>query len=184
ASITFTVAEDIIQQDLDTSCSIKLLRRDETSGGLWKVLDCSSAVYQSTHQVRFDGITQDGQYILGRTNGIPVAGAGKSIVFDGKDTAFIINDIFEDVPPSFTIEWFMNPNSLSNATKPFSIGAVEGFDAFVFYCQNDGSIIVGTDEKTSITTQAGLIHVNSWQHVAFTYQSGIGKFYINGTLIK
>ncbi|ETR72034.1 MAG: hypothetical protein OMM_02025 [Candidatus Magnetoglobus multicellularis str. Araruama] len=184
ASITFTVAETIIQQDLDVSCSIKLLRRDETSGGLWKIAGCSSSIDALSHAIRIDNITQGGQYILGRTNGIPVAGSGKAVVFAGNETNFIIRDLFEQIPESLTIEWFMNASTIDNASQSFQIAGLDGPDTFSFHTSADGAVTIGNNQETAIKTSAGQIIPNTWQHIAFTYEQGIGKLYINGTLIQ
>ncbi|MBF0451050.1 MAG: hypothetical protein HQK75_10135 [Candidatus Magnetomorum sp.] len=184
ASITFTVAETIIQQDLDVSCSIKLLRRDETSGGLWKIAGCSSTIDAQTHSIRIDNITQGGQYILGRTNGIPVAGSGKAVAFAGNETNFVIRDLFENIPESLTIEWFMNPSAIDNASKSFQISALDQPGTFSFHTSADGAMTIGSDLETAIKTSTDEIIPNTWQHIAFTYEQGIGKLYKNGTLIQ
>jgi hypothetical protein len=95
-----------------------------------------------------------------------------------------IPKLFENPPPAWTIEWFMNPSDLSNAQTSYYLGAMEGIDAFAFYVSSEGSVFVGTEENNAIQTEADFIQKDTWQHIAFTFNRGVAKLYKNGTLIQ
>ena len=81
----------------------------------------------------------------------------------------------------FSVEWWINPYSL---ITPNVIGNVWG--RFVAHNNALGAMYVGTDINTRFgrdVLPAGTIEVDKWQHFAFTFNNGIGKFYKNGNLL-
>jgi hypothetical protein len=103
------------------------------------------------------------------------AGSGKAVVFAGNETNFIIRDLFEQIPESLTIEWLMNASAIDNASQSFQIAGLDGPDMFSFHTSGDGAVTISNHQETAIKTSPGQIIPNTWQHIAFTYEQGIGK---------
>ncbi|MGB0917779.1 MAG: LamG-like jellyroll fold domain-containing protein [Flavobacteriales bacterium] len=84
----------------------------------------------------------------------------------------------------FSIEWNVYPNSLVQWNQ--SMQASTDWGGFRFHVSPAGSAYVGTDVSTRMTPTDipdGTIELNKWQHFAFTYENGTGRFYKNGVLI-
>lgn len=86
---------------------------------------------------------------------------------------------------AFTIEWYLYPNSHSEWNQYMGAAATD-WGGFRFHTTTAGEIYVGTDVSTRMTPTelpAGTVTLNSWQHFAFTYDAGIGRFYKDGVLL-
>jgi hypothetical protein len=92
---------------------------------------------------------------------------------------------------NFSVEFWINPDSLSNYNQ--SIGAGGGWGQFRFHTGNNGEVWVGTnsggsDRIESNQLGSGTIVANEWQHIVFTLEDidgtqGTAKFYKDGTLL-
>lgn len=117
--------------------------------------------------------------------GPPTAGYGKALDFDGTND-FVLAPAMNWAPAEFTVEWWMNPHTRKNFNQSLSAGA--GWGAFAFHTTTNGGIYVGTDgsdahRMTPVELPAGTLETNTWQHFAFTFVGGTGRFYKGGTLV-
>ncbi len=91
-------------------------------------------------------------------------------------------------PANFTVAWWHYPESYNifNQQMVAPSGLPDGWSAFVFHTTSDGGVYVGTDVATRLTPAqlpAGTMKLYQWQHFAFTWENGTGRFYRNGTLL-
>ncbi len=87
-------------------------------------------------------------------------------------------------PQTFTVEWWLNPDSHIDWNQQLSAALEWG--AFVFHTTNTGAIYTGTDGTTRFTPAQlpdGTVELNTWQHFAFTFDHGHACFYKNGKLL-
>jgi hypothetical protein len=85
-------------------------------------------------------------------------------------------------PTQFTVSWWLYPESYNTANQ--TLGSAIGWGGFRFQSTPNGSVEVGTDFATRITTgQYGTTMLYRWQHFAFTFDNGTGRFYKDGVLL-
>ena len=87
-------------------------------------------------------------------------------------------------PQTFTIEWWLNPQSLSDYNQTISGSDVWG--SFVFHTTASGGVYAGTDINTRFTPAelpSGTVERNIWQHFAVSFDRGSAKIYKNGRLL-
>ena len=87
-------------------------------------------------------------------------------------------------PDNFTIEWWAYPNSLKAWNQSLAAGSDWG--GFRYHTTPNGGVYIGTDVNTRLTPTNipdGTVEVDKWQHFAFTFENGTGKFYKNGILL-
>jgi hypothetical protein len=113
---------------------------------------------------------------------------GQAFSFDGVGDYVTIGDV--DLPATFTIDAWINPNSL--ASEPVIISkdnsGITNYDLQIF---PDGRLkaIVGSSAGTTFyQSNSSVITTGTWQHVALTYDGNAGaglKFvmYVNGVLV-
>ena len=109
---------------------------------------------------------------------------GAALHFDGTNDYISNTSVFTSAPTAFTVEFWINPGARGNYFP--RLGATNEWGAFLLHAETNGGLYVGTDVTNRMTpTQipAGTVLLNTWQHFAFTYANGTGKFYKNGTLI-
>ena len=114
----------------------------------------------------------------------PIAGAGQALAFDGQNDYVAMSGFDTWQPSQFTVEWWLNPRTHKSWNQ--KIESPNGWGRFVFHTTDNGSVYVGTDMGHRFTpTQlgAGTVTLNAWQHFAFTFDNGTGKFYKNGQLL-
>jgi hypothetical protein len=108
---------------------------------------------------------------------------GGSIVFDGINDFISIPSITW-TPTAFTVNWFTLGNTVSNFNQ--NIFATNGWNAFVFHTDGQGSIYVGTDVATRLTPSNipnNTYVLNVYQNFTFTYGNGIGSLFKNSILL-
>jgi hypothetical protein len=119
------------------------------------------------------------------TNGPTFSSAnGGSIVFDGVNDYINVPSITW-TPTAFTVNWFTFGNTRGSNNNQV-IGASNGWGAFQFHSESQGSIYVGIDVGTRLapgTIPNDTYVLNVYQNFTFTYGSGIGSFFKNGILI-
>lgn len=104
--------------------------------------------------------------------------------FDGTNDALTCGSVLTSAPAAFTVEWWLMPVSHINYNQNF--GSVTGWGAFGFHTEVAGGVYCGTDLNNRFTPSelgANTLQLNVWQHFAFTYTGGVGKFYKNGILL-
>lgn len=87
-------------------------------------------------------------------------------------------------PESFSVEWWLKPTHLSAAYGQTLSGGDWG--NWVFRAMRDGAINCGTDFATSFSAvelPAGTLRADEWQHLVYTYDSGVASLYHNGRLL-
>jgi hypothetical protein len=104
-----------------------------------------------------------------------------ALSFNGTTDYFVAPSPFTSAPTTFTVEWWMNPNSLKDYNQ--TIGAANGWGSFKFHTTNAGEVYVGISVASRIHLGGGTLESGKWQHFAFTYDNGTGKFYKNGELL-
>jgi len=108
---------------------------------------------------------------------------GGNIVFDGVDDYVSIPSITW-TPSSFTLFWIIKPNTSTDYNQ--FIGATNGWGFFVFHTTTTGRVYVGIDIPTRITPSdltSQIVFTGVYQSFCFTYGSGVGSFYKNGTFL-
>lgn len=101
---------------------------------------------------------------------------GNAFQFDGPNQYINIEDL-AITPSRFTIEFWLKPYSNSNWNQ--QIG--KGWGKFLFHLNNNGSVTAGVaNDGTRIDTEAGIVVLNDWMHIAYTYDNGETVLYING----
>ena len=85
----------------------------------------------------------------------------------------------------FTVEMWARPTTFSNPSAATSLidfrSATNSEFSVALYLQTDGKVYAYIDGATRILSTT-LLTLNSWNHIAYSRQSGIGRLFINGTL--
>lgn len=84
-------------------------------------------------------------------------------------------------PASFSVEWWLKPTQLSSAYGQTLSGGDWG--NWVFRATSNGALNCGTDLATSFSAAelpAGTLRADEWQHLVYTYDSGVASLYHNG----
>ena len=125
----------------------------------------------------------------------PYSQTGWSTYFNGgssndrltfpSSTAF---DLSAATTTAFTIEFWMFPQtfpSVSNICRPLLFGVNGTTNSFTFQLLYNGQIVVGVPYTgtTSVVSATGAFSINTWTHIAFTYNAGFGTLYVNGVNI-
>lgn len=93
-------------------------------------------------------------------------------------SGFSIPNIFRNKLEEATIEYWINPSSLSNWNQ----SAGPGWGQFMFHANANGSFTVGWDPNGNrIETTGGKLRTGQWNHVAITVKKNVMTLYINGT---
>ena len=108
---------------------------------------------------------------------------GGSIVFDGVDDYVSVSSITW-TPTAFTVNWFTFANTRTSFNQ--AIGASNGWGAFSFHTDANGSIYAGIDVATRLTPSNisnDTYVLNIYQNFTFTYGGGIGSLFKNAVLL-
>lgn len=116
---------------------------------------------------------------------------GAALYFDGSNDVISATGLTSAPPAEFTVEFWLNPASLSDYNQEISIGAPgslanNAWQGFTFHSTAGGAVYVGTDMSSRLTPAElpmGTIELNTWQHFAYTFKNGTGSFYKNGVLL-
>jgi gliding motility-associated-like protein len=105
--------------------------------------------------------------------------ARKAYQFDGTAGMMKITGL-NWKPSAFTVEYWLNPASAKSWNQ--SIG--NGWGSFLIHADSDNILNLGVANNTaSRITIPGLFNtLNIWHHIAFTYDNGAAKCYIDGQL--
>ena len=116
---------------------------------------------------------------------------GAALYFDGSNDVISATGLTSAPPAEFTVEFWLNPASLSDYNQEISIGAPgslanNAWQGFTFHSTAGGAVYVGTDMSSRLTPAElpmGTVELNTWQHFAYTFKNGTGSFYKNGVLL-
>lgn len=164
------------------ACSFNILVNDNEQ----PVLNCSNPVTINTTPGLCTATTTLSSPSV--TDNCPLQ-LGNSLHFDGINDLISASGLLASPPLEFTVEFWLKPATLSNYNQEISIGSASSgaWNGFTFHSASDGSVYVGTDvvsRMTPIELPANTVNINTWQHFAYTYSTGIGKFYKNGILLS
>lgn len=99
-------------------------------------------------------------------------------VVNFKKSGFTIPDVFTSKMNGATLEFWINPNSLSNWNQ----SAGPGWGQFMLHANSDGSFTAGwnTSAGDRCSTPSGSLVKGSWTHVAIVVNKNTLTTYING----
>lgn len=105
--------------------------------------------------------------------------AGKAYQFDGASGAMKITGL-NWKPTTFTLEYWLNAASAKSWNQ--SVG--NGWGSFLVHADDDNSLSIGVaNNAASRIDIPGMFNtLNVWHHLAFSYDNGLVKFYIDGKL--
>nr|AKH46388.1 Hemolysin-type calcium-binding toxin [uncultured marine virus] len=93
-----------------------------------------------------------------------------------------------DFTGDFTLEFWIKPESLTTGHNVMMKGdAGTGGVWYAAYVQNDGSVVLGTDNGTTakvVTSAASLITTGTWYHIACVRNGAGGEIFIDGSSVK
>lgn len=167
-----------------------VLSRSGTSGGFSIVEALSSSPSGNTISFTVDAgeITDDNYFTLGRTD----AGAGNSLDFDGTNDGVNLGGQLINAS-SLTIEAWVNGSSFTNSGRFNRIVALNydtytSDNPFTLFVDASGQIgyVFGTGDATN-DAQVPLsfsptLSINTWYHVALTFDGSTKSLYIDGIL--
>jgi hypothetical protein len=153
------------------------------TSGLVLDLDAAKlASYPGTGTTWYD-ISGNGNNVT-LINGPTFTGTGKqaAITFDGVDD-YSTGSIF--VTPTFSFNFWLKPQQVKDYTPVFGINT---WGNFIWHTTSNGSIYCGTDVNSRFTPSsagcgAGTVALNITQNYTYTFTSGTGSLYKNGTLL-
>lgn len=105
----------------------------------------------------------------------PVVLATKNDVINFKQSGFTIPNIFSTKYEQATIEYWINPNSLTNWNQ----SGGPGWGTFMFHANSDGTYTAGWDTSNRCNS-TGKLRNNTWTHVAIVTDKNNMTIYING----
>lgn len=104
------------------------------------------------------------------------ADQGTNKILELKGSGFTIADVFQSKYDNATIEYWLNPSSLTNWNQ----SGGPGWGSFMFHANSDGSFSAGWDNENRINTPAASLRLNQWNHIAIVTKGSTMKVYING----
>lgn len=109
-------------------------------------------------------------------------GLARATQYDGSSYVQKPDDLFQSPPSVFASAWIYKTGSATAyITTQWASGSNRSWSMFV---GSNEQLILGTSsdgvENLKLETASGTIPLNEWVHVATTYDSGVGKLYVNG----
>lgn len=105
---------------------------------------------------------------------------GKSFYFEGSSNILLPNSFFNITDDTFSIDfWLFSTNNLSDR---FILSGVETGSFFIGLQQNNFIGIGRTGIAWDLISSEQLQN-NQWSHVAFSYQNGYARLFLNGSII-
>lgn len=117
----------------------------------------------------YDGVLTAGSWTTGRI--------GNGLLLDGTHGVSMAGPT--GAMTCFTVAFWINPDSLIDWNQ--AVGS--GWGQFTFHSTANGAIYCGTDIGTRFSPSelpAGTLELDTWQHFAFTFDSGYAVLYKNG----
>lgn len=109
---------------------------------------------------------------------VPVSST-ESYYVNLQKSGFTIPDVFNSKYEQATIEFWINPNSLTN----WNNAAGPGWGEFMFHSNSDGSFTVGWDTSNRIAV-SNVLKVGTWTHIAISVNKGNLRVFVNGVSKK
>ncbi|MBI5100223.1 MAG: VCBS repeat-containing protein [Nitrospirae bacterium] len=112
---------------------------------------------------------------------------GEAFSFDGEGDYMQTGDI--DLPSNFTIDTWINPDSLTGAQVLVSKDNADAYRSYYLAFDSGGKLLVSVRNTTGAFTQYRtdniVLSAGQWNHIAATYDGGAAagqkvKFYVNG----
>jgi len=106
-----------------------------------------------------------------------------SIIFDGTGDYLSVSSSadFGFGTGDFTIEAWIRPSSFTNYQSIFDFRTTANETAIAFYVNTSGQIYIYTNNTIRLTSN-NILTANTWNHVAYSRTSGVGRLFINGVL--
>lgn len=104
-----------------------------------------------------------------------------SLDFDATNDYVSNASLFPNTQTQFTLEFWINPRSWKSWNNQIGLG----WGKFLLHANGDGSISAGINSSATdrINSVAGVMSINKWNHIAFTYNAGTTFMYHNGVLV-
>ena len=177
ATLTFTVPSEFLSTGTQSNNKIKLYARPFGSDGAWSLVKTSASSFTST-SVSFEGVTQLGQFALGRDVSYEFdETAGNSLLFDGTNDYIEIPYNSSMNMQKITIEFWIKWNGgedyvMNRGLFQWDVRMV-GFGNRIEFSPASGVLI---ETASNAFTQG------QWTHVALVYDptQSLGKIYVNG----
>lgn len=108
----------------------------------------------------------------------PVVAPTLNRIINFKKSGFVIPDVFASKMNGATLEFWIQPNSLSNWNQ----SAGPGWGQFMFHANADGAFTAGwnTTSGDRCSTPSGSLAKGAWTHVAIVVDGNTLTTYING----
>ncbi|MBU6158436.1 MAG: fibronectin type III domain-containing protein [Bacteroidetes bacterium] len=114
----------------------------------------------------------------------------KAYYFDAASDNIYNSTIFTSVTSSFAISFWINPENFTNNPSGILetnvLGAVNGWNAFLFHTYINGAAYCGTKADNisgRFILPNNTFFTKQWAHVVFTFENGDAKLYLNKSLI-
>ena len=110
------------------------------------------------------------------------SGPSNAVICDGVDD-YLIGNVSGTTLTDFTIETFIRPDATPQASKGIFQWASNLGDAYpmVYFQQSSSNLDVYVNSNYNLSVPLVL---NSWNHVALSYSTGVYKLYLNGSLVS
>jgi len=187
ADISFTVNEQLTENDVAFPGQIKLFTRSVNSSEEWTLVDSATSVNTDNNVITFTNISEFGQFIIGRHKNFS-SKPGHSLHFDGQDDYLSGSGIDTNLI-NFTMEAWVKHDSLNQEIQKYI--TLEPEVATLFY---DGSIYGGYGQLCfSLKKESGhkvtirvdsVLQAGEWSHIAGSYNGTTMKLYLNGELLS
>ena len=151
-------------------------------------MDGTALAYTIPSNIALDGtfsvsaVYENGNESQKVTVQAPVTHDIENKVINLKNSGFSIPNVFDQKYDEMTMEFYIKPNSL----KDWNQSAGPGWGKFMMHANANGSFTVGWDANNGnrVTTDAGVLKVGTWTHVAFIVKDNSMIVYINGVRKK
>ena len=111
---------------------------------------------------------------------------GRAISFDGvNDMVTVADSNSLDLTGAMTLEGWVNPAALGTTWRTLVLKESPGYFRYALYANTDtggpsGHVFIGSDLDARAPTRLAL---NTWTHLATTYDGTTVRTYVNGTLV-